>query len=157
MANSTPPGRYINNLIHNSVHDVKFSIEILKSNIIRSESSRRITYLAMNPSLSVHHIYSSRGKVNEVHRIAFSRLRVISHNLAIETGRWNRRGRGRLEVTERLCPCGALQTELHVLESCPLTRSVRELYNFTSWNEIAHPDAGFPVAEIVHKVLSCFE
>ena len=157
LASNTSTGRYINSLIHNSVDDVKLSIETLKSNIIRSVSSRRIAYLEMNPSLTVHHIYSCRGKVNEVYRIAFSRLRVISHSLAIETGRWSRRGRGRLEVTKRLCPCGAVQTELHVLESCPLTRSVRDLYNFTSWSEIANPDIEFPVAEIVYKIFSCFE
>lgn len=156
LASNTPTGRYINSLIHNSVDDVKLSIETLKSNIIRSVSSRRSTYLLMNPSLSVQHIYSSRGKVTELHRVAFSRLRVISHNLAIETGRWNRRGRGRLEVEERLCPCGAVQTELHVIETCPITRTVRDAYNFISWREIIDPDAEFPVAEIVYRVLSHF-
>ena len=156
LASNTPTARYIYSLIHDSVDDVKLSIENLKSNIIRSVSSRRISYLVMNPSLIVHHIYNSRGRVNEIHRIAFSRLRVISHNLAIETGRWNRRGRGRLEVSERLCPCGAVQTELHVLEVCPLTRPVRDLYNFTSWSEIIDGDAECLVAEIVYKVLSCF-
>ncbi|MPC76581.1 hypothetical protein E2C01_070998 [Portunus trituberculatus] len=52
----------------------------------------------MNPCLTVHR--SCRDEINEVHRIAFTRLRVISHSLAIETGRWYRRGRGRLEVAQ---------------------------------------------------------
>ena len=156
LASNTPTGRHIDGLIHNAVDDVKLNIETLRSNIVRSASSRRITYLQMNPSLTVHHLYSCRGKVNEVHRIAFTRLRVVSHNLAIETGRWYKRGRGRLEVAERLCPCGAVQTELHVLELCPLTRCVRDSYNFTSWSEIVDPDAEFPVAEIVYKILSYF-
>ncbi len=108
LASNTATGRYINSLIHNSLDDVKLRIENLKSNIMRFVSSRRIVYLEMNTSLTVHHIYSYRGKVNELYRIAFSRLRVICHNLATETGRWSRRGRGRLEVSERLCPCGAV-------------------------------------------------
>ena len=70
-------------------------------------------------------VYKCQSNINELHGTAFSFLRVIGHNLAIETGRWNRRGRGRLEVAERLCPCGAVQTELHVLESYPLTQDVR--------------------------------
>ena len=102
-------------------------------------------------------MYTCRGKVNEVHRVAFSRLRVIGHTLAIETGRWNRRGRGRLEVAERLCPCGAVQTELHVLESCPLTLDIRTQYNFASWTQIINDDAPFPIAEIVYKILSCLD
>lgn len=105
----------------------------------------------MNSSLTVYHIFNSRGKVNELHRVAFSRLRVISHNLAIETGRWNRRGRGRMEVEERLCPCGAVQTEMHVLETCPITRPVRDAYNFMSWREIIDPDAEFAVAMIIYS------
>ena len=83
-------------------------------------------------------------------------MRVIGHSLAIETGRWNRRGRGRLKVAERLCPCGAVQTELHVLESCPLTQDVRTSYNFHSFNQLIRIDSQFPVAEIVYKILSCF-
>ena len=61
-------------------------------------------------------------------RVSFTRFRVSGHSLAIETGRWNRRGRGRLPVEERLCVCGQVQTEKHVVETCPVSRGVRQLY-----------------------------
>ena len=156
MTHNTPVSTHINNLINNSVDDVAVGVESIKLSIASSASSRRQSYLVMNPSLALHPIYKSRGNINELHRIAFSRLRVIGHNLAIETGRWNRRGRGRLEVAERLCPCGEVQTELHVLELCPLTQHIRSQYNFTSWAQIIENDEQYPTAEIVHRVLSCY-
>ena len=157
LATNTPTSKHIQSLINNSIDDIKVGIESVKQSIINSTSSRRLTYKALNPPLTIHKVYKCRGNINEVHRMAFSRLRVIGHTLAIETGRWNRRGRGRLEVAERLCPCGAVQTELHVLESCPLTQDIRIRYNFTAWTQIIDDDAQFPITEIVHRVLSCFE
>ena len=50
------------------------------------------------------------------------------HSLAVETGRWNRRGRGRLPVEERLRVYGLVQNKKHVIESCPLTRNITEAY-----------------------------
>ena len=78
-------------------------------------------------------------------------------SLAIETGRWNRRGRGRLPVEQRLCPCGSVQTEPHVMESCPMTENVRRRFGYTSWTQIAAQDSPFPVEHIVHEILSVFE
>ena len=54
-----------------------------------------------------------------------------AHSLAIETGRWNRRGQGRLPREQRLCTCGDIQTERHVIETCPLTNPLRQHYGFT--------------------------
>lgn len=156
LATNTPTSKHIRGLIDNVVDDVKVDITRLKQSISDSVSSRRLAYKELNPTLTVHDIYMCRGKTNELHRMAFSRLRVIGHNLVIETGRWNRRGRGRLPVEERLCPCGAVQTELHVLELCPLTQHLRDQYSFNSWRQIINEDANFPVAEIVYKVISCF-
>ena len=67
--------------------------------------------------------------INEHDRIAASRLRLSSHSLAIETGRWSRVPRER-----RLCSCGEVQTEEHVVCHCPRTIHVRERHpnlNFT--------------------------
>ena len=149
LATNTPTSKHIQSLINNSTYDIKAGIEFVRQSIINSASSRRLTYKVLNPSLTVHEVYKCRGHVNEVHRVAFSRLRVIGHTLAIETGRWNRRGRGRLEVAERLCPCGTVQTELHILESCPLIQDIRIRYNFTAWTQTVDDDAQFPIAEIV--------
>ncbi|MPD01169.1 hypothetical protein E2C01_096687 [Portunus trituberculatus] len=37
------------------------------------------------------------------------------HWLAVKVSRWNRRGRGRLPLEERLCPCGMVQTEDRII------------------------------------------
>ena len=62
--------------------------------------------------------------INELERMEWTRLRLSSHSLAVEVGRWNRRGRGRLPMEERLCVCGQIQTEQHVIEICPRTQPI---------------------------------
>ena len=47
-------------------------------------------------------------------------FRLSSHNLKIETGRWTRQPR---EL--RLCLCGQVQDEMHVIQFCPLTERLR--------------------------------
>ena len=53
-------------------------------------------------------------------RISFSRLRLGSHRLRIETGRWSR-----LPREDRKCPCGGVQDECHAVLECPLTSDLR--------------------------------
>ena len=57
----------------------------------------------------------------------------MSHNLRIETGRWSRIPRER-----RVCLCDAtqLQTENHVLISCPLTHNIRANYQMLDFSDI---------------------
>lgn len=59
-------------------------------------------------------------------------------------------------MEEPLCLCGAIQTELHVLEACPLTDAVRAHYGFVSWDQLMHPREHFSVTEIVYTILSKF-
>ena len=92
-------------------------------NINNSESTRKQTYLRINPFLSVCPIYISNTFIPEVARIAVSRLRLSSHYLHIETGRWSRIAR-----ENRLCQCGEVQTEHHVLIGCPLSETLRTQY-----------------------------
>ena len=129
---------YLYNLINNnSVDDCLGDIQVLKNSIISSVSSRRCTYRdTMNTSLSVHDIYTTRHNICEFHRISFTRFRLSSHSLAVETGRWNRRGRGRLPMEERLCSCGMIQTEEHVLCQCPISQHIREEYDFTCISDL---------------------
>ena len=59
--------------------------------------------------------------------MAFTRFRVSGHILTKETGRWNRRGCGRLPF-EGVCVCGgAVQTERHLVENCPMTEYKRHV------------------------------
>ena len=96
--------------------------------------------LRVNPNLSVHALYAkcTSSLADEVHRQAFTKFRVSAHSQAIETGRWNRGGRGRLPVEERLCECGEVQDEIHVIETChcPRREDIRRDYGFTTYQEL---------------------
>ena len=62
-------------------------------------------------------------------RIAFSRIRLCSHRLRSETGRWYG-----VPPDQRLCPhCdgATIQDKQHILQ-CPSTQDVRDKYGVTS-------------------------
>ena len=139
----------------NDRDDVKEAQTILKTKIINSISNRLTFYKSVNPNLNVHEIYTSNVKVNEIERISWTRLRLSAHSLAIERGRWNRRGRGRLPVEERLCPCGQIQTEAHIIKDCLISLHIRQLYNITSVDELMLTRTDYnTVCTIIHKLLS---
>ena len=59
-------------------------------------------------------------------RVALSRLRVSSHRLGIETGRW---GRNRVAITHRKCHlCNILEDEYHFIFECPAYNEIRNQY-----------------------------
>ena len=147
--------RYLRGLLDHDVNDVELGIERLENEIRTSASSRLATYMVMNPTLDVHDVYKSRAHVNEQHRMAFTRFRISGHSLAVEVGRWNRRGRGRLPLEERLCSCGAVQSELHVLEDCPLTQHIRDMYSFNNLQQVMNYNTE-KCCEILYKVLSLY-
>ena len=67
-------------------------------------------------------MYSPAALIPEFQRIAFTRMRLSSHRLRIETGRWSRIAR-----QDRLCVCGKdIQTEEHVLLRCDLVKHLRD-------------------------------
>ena len=86
----------------------------------------------MNPSLCTNplYLYSPQPPLGntdrldvylpEFHRISVSRLRLVAHNLKVETGRW-----AHLPPEQRLCPCNSIQTEEQVVCHCPLTLPIR--------------------------------
>ena len=88
-----------------------------------SEITRPTLYRTyMNADLSVHEVYSEKSNIPEYHRVSFTRLRLCSHNLMIERGRWSR-----IRREDRKCVCGAIQTEQHVLLECPVTQDIRNV------------------------------
>ncbi len=127
---------YVYDLIHNDLDDINIGMRELKQNLQQVASSRRKTYLEINPSLCAHPIYLEKQKVPEKDRVAFTRFRVSSHSLAVEVGRWSRRGRGRLPLEERVCVCGDIQTEVHVVQYCTLTQHLRDFHNFSTIEDI---------------------
>ena len=158
LKNTYKTSNYLNNLIDSNLNDYLQDSESLKTNIRQSDSSRRRVYCSsINGDLSSHSIYSTKHNIYEPYRIAFTRLGISSHNLAVETGRWNRRGRGRLPMEERLCSCGYIQSEEHVISSCPFSQSLRDTYNFSNINDLFA--GNFPnetVCKIIFEVLELY-
>ena len=153
----THTSRYIKGLIDDDVDHVQVAMEKIKCDLAHTTSSRRIIYKVLNIDLFVHRMYIARENIVERYRIAFTRLRLSGHSLAVETGRGNRRGRGRLPLEERLCPCGDVQTELHAFESCPMTQQLRQSYNIVSLAQFLNgPNDYHITCEAVYKILSIF-
>ena len=149
--------RFVGDLIHNHSDDVNEGLNNLKQTILNSDSNRLSFYKIINPNFRVHEIYLKQLKVNELHRMSWTKLRLSAHSLAVETGRWNRRGRGRLPIEERLCSCGEIQTESHVIESCPMSQQLRQTNNITSLNELLLIRTDFhKVCTIVHNLLELY-
>ena len=74
LSNRYTTRTYLKKIIDNYfVDDIECDRQILKNNIISSNSSRRITYFnVMNTSLSVHTIYLNTHNISEFHRIVFT-------------------------------------------------------------------------------------
>lgn len=95
----------------------------LKEKFLLENGTRAINYWAMNPNLEVHDVYATDNYIEERKRIVFTRFRVSSHNFKIETGRWSRTVR-----EQRLCECGIIQDETHVIFDCEKTQAIRERF-----------------------------
>lgn len=104
-----------------------------RNNNIRLSAEKRSkfqTYLLINPNLVINDIYIDKANsIPEYQRINFSRLRLSSHNLKIETGRWSR-----IPREERLCNCGILQTEYHIIFDCSNTKTIRDTFTSINFN-----------------------
>ena len=81
--------------------------------------------LKVNPSIQEHKVYKNND-LPEFKRIEFTRYRLSSHNLKVETGRWSG-----IERENRTCSCsaGGVQDENHVLFKCDFTTNIRERHN----------------------------
>ena len=95
------------------------------------EKTKLRLYLLMNPELTVHPLYKvsdSERALEDNLRIAFTRIRLCSHKLRSETGRWNG-----TPPDQRFCPhCSdTIQNEEHILQ-CPATLDIRNRFNLTT-------------------------
>ena len=123
--------RFIDNLLNVNVVQFPTILETFAN----EEGTKAVTYRLMNPELKVHDVYVTDEYLNEKNRIVFTRLRLSSHNLNIEKGRWSRTIR-----ENRVCDCGPIvQDEAHVLFDCPKTATARDRYNV---NSDMFPDIG---------------
>jgi len=137
--------RYIEAVISTNNY-IDMSRQTLLDRLSLSDRSKFITYRNVNPLCTVHDVYFSKSPsfIPEFYRIEFSRLRLSSHNLRIETGRWSR-----IPRDHRLCPCGAVQDEQHVLTQCILTQSLRD--NLT--RPLVYPDLFYVNDSYVFKYI----
>ncbi len=122
----SPMGLQIQNLVNQATlatNSTRFMTTV-KTGVLQSQSSRRITYRQINPKLEVNPMLQVTGAtaISEQGRIASTRLRLSSHYLRVETGRWSR-----IPLEDRLCQCQTgIQTEEHVWLRCPLSQTLRQ-------------------------------
>ena len=101
-------------------------LDDIKNSINNSTMTKSILYRSINPLLSIHPVYIGCHSIPEYQRVIFTRLRLSSHYLRIETGRWPIPSVPR---EERLCPCNTgIQDESHMIECCNFTNHIRSQY-----------------------------
>ena len=141
-----PAGIVLLSRLRNQADPEATHLLMIQERIKASQSSRRLRYLSINPTLSVSPVYESHTP--EHLRLAFTRLRLGSHRLRFEMGRWSR-----IPPEERLCPCGDVQNEAHLLLYCPFTKPDRDTLNISANNLIdlfTEPN----IAELCYKILT---
>ena len=115
---NTPCYKYISDVLNSEPSEEN---QKLLNRISTSERTKYISYRTlMNPGLTKHAMYHECD-VKEHERIATTQLRLSSHNLAIEKGRWCRK-----PPEERLCPiCNVIQDKQHALRDCRVNATQR--------------------------------
>ena len=100
----------------------------LTESFMNENGSKAVTYRSLNPELKLHPIYYSKEYIDERARLTFTKLRLSSHSLKVETGRWSR-----IALENRVCGCGTgVENEEHVLLSCPKTDFARKKFDVRS-------------------------
>jgi hypothetical protein len=141
--------RYIDSLLENGDF-ITVAKRQLRDNVLNCNKSKFITYANINPTCGSPDIYRSRDYTPEHYRIAFSRMRLSSHRLRIETGRW-----ARLARDQRLCTCGRVQDECHVLQDCPRTQALRDRLGFpVVYPNIINNESTDAACKFVYEVMN---
>ena len=119
-----------------------------------SDGTRMRTYVCMNPSLEISSVYRNVSSIPEYMRLQYSRFRLSSHRLKVETGRWSR-----IPRENRLCVCGTghVQDEQHVLCECLMTVDVRNSYPQIAFNmDTLMTLDGTTLAKIIWNIMTKF-
>ena len=144
--------RCIDNILVTPDH-IGATKNVMYQRLNMSNRSKCIVYRNINPSYSVHSVYCSKNSllIPGVYRISFSRLRLSSHRLRIETGRWSRIPRDR-----RLCPCGQIPDEEHMSAHCQITQHLRDAHgDRVDFPEILHAN-GSKDFRLIHEILQSY-
>ena len=144
-----PSGRVLQSILGSNSETFISQIEKAQQSILTSQGSRRANYRSINPRLDVNAVYSAN--VPEYERISFTRMRLSSHRLHYETGRWSR-----IAPENRRCPCGDVQTKKHVLLDCPLSEGFREQSNISvnTITELFDDENAVKASKLCHLILS---
>ena len=148
----TPGYRYLMDVLEGGDHeemDRMSRVERVRTN----DGSKFRYYCDANPDLTEHNLYKSN--IPEYQRISFSRLRLSSHRLAIETGRWTRPPTPR---EDRLCSCGGVQTEEHIITECEVTENIRKGYPSADFTSIAcfFRNENTTIGQVAWECLNCY-
>jgi len=128
----SPMGKRMANLINLDISQRSLFMKSLKESVEKSVSSRRITYKELNPHLEPSKVLNM-CEIREPDRIAMTRMRLGSHKLKVETGRW-----ARIPKDLRTCPCNTgVQNEHHVLLTCPMSQNLRKKFHLENFNNMA--------------------
>ena len=61
-------------------------------------------------------------------------------------------------MQERVCPCGQVQTEIHVVQHCPSTNHIRQIYGFNTIQDLFsvhyNPEV---ICKIIYEVLEIYK
>ena len=111
--------KYIQSITEGSDFASK-ELQMMKDFVVGASGTKFQTYVALNPDLSQHMLYTRCAPVvPDYLRITFSRYRLSSHRLRVEIGRYQGTSHD-----ERLCSCGlGVQDELHIF-ICPRVEDV---------------------------------
>jgi len=128
----SPMGKRIATILDYETCQQSLFMKNLNESVAQSESSRRSTYRDLNPSLEPSKALKMYT-INESDRIALTRMRLGSHQLRVETGRW-----AGIPLENRTCPCNTgIQNELHVLLSCPRSQHIRQRFQLENINNLS--------------------
>ena len=133
----------------NQVQDAQLK---LRERLYMSTRTKYVTYRTINYNCDVNPVYLNRDTlIPEYIRISWTRFRLSSHSLRIETGRWQR-----LPREQRLCPCGLVQDEQHVLCACVLTQNLRDSFGAVNFPDIL-AEYKFETFRFVHDILDFYQ
>ena len=97
---NTPGYKFLKKVIDesNDSNSLEKIVQVIRS---KDDATKFVTYRTeLNPDLASHCVYTKSVYIPDYKRISFTRLRLMSHNLKVETRRWNRIAR---ENRECLC------------------------------------------------------
>ena len=155
---NTPAYRFLQKLTHHSPDVESLEICVRKIRNKALTFTKFVTYRAeLNPELNTHAVYGKATYIPDYVRISFTRLRLMSHRLKVETGKWSRTERSR-----RVCPCDrtSVQDESHVLLTCRMSAMLRtefRMLSFASISSLFESQDMYSMCKYINKVLKLYE